>query len=42
MGYLHGIYGVNWNEPGIAFRVTFTKTNYKQQQEIQQEIQQEL
>jgi len=26
-----------WKEPGIAFRVTFTKTIFKQQQELQQE-----
>ena len=31
-----------WKEPGIAFRVSFIKTNYKQQQELQQELQQEF
>ncbi|GAI78051.1 unnamed protein product, partial [marine sediment metagenome] len=31
-----------WKEPGMAFRVTFIKKNYKQQQELQQESQQEL
>lgn len=32
---------LSWKEPGIAFRVTFTNKNYKQQQELQQELQQE-
>jgi len=32
---------LEWKEPGIAFRVTFIKKNYKQQQELQQELQQE-
>jgi hypothetical protein len=27
----------HWNEPGIGFRVVFTKKNYKLQQELQQE-----
>jgi len=28
---------LEWKEPGIAFRVTFVKKNYRQQQELQQE-----
>lgn len=31
-----------WKEPGIAFRVSFIKTNYTQQLELQQELQLEL
>ena len=30
-----------WSEPGLAFRVSFIKKNYKSQQESQQEIRQE-
>jgi len=29
--------GFDWKEPGIAFRVTFTNKNFKQQQELEQE-----
>lgn len=32
----------SWNEPGIAFRVTFTNKNYQQQQEFLQEFESEL
>lgn len=32
---------LTWKEPGVAFRVSFVKTNYKQQQESQQELQKE-
>ena len=32
---------LSWKEPGIAFRVTFTNKNYKQQQELQHELQHE-
>ena len=34
--------GLSWKEPGIAFRITFTNKNYKQQPELQPELQQEL
>ncbi len=33
---------LEWKEPGMAFRVSFIKKNYKQQQELQQESQHEL
>jgi len=33
---------LSWKEPGIAFRVTFTNKNYKQQHELQHELQQEF
>lgn len=33
---------LSWKEPGIGFRVTFTKTNFKQQKELQQEFESEL
>lgn len=29
--------GLDWKEPGIAFRVIFIKKNFRQQQELQQE-----
>jgi ATP-dependent DNA helicase RecG len=32
----------DWKESGIAFRVTFSNKNYRQQQELQQELQPEL
>ncbi|MDD4428673.1 MAG: ATP-binding protein [Paludibacter sp.] len=33
---------LSWKEPGIAFRVTFTNKNYKQQLELQDELQHEF
>lgn len=33
--------GFDWKEPGIAFRVTFTNKNSKQQPELQPELQPE-
>ncbi len=29
---------LSWKEPGIAFRITFTNKNYKQQQEFEKEL----
>ncbi len=37
----HSAIQLAWKEPGIAFRVSFVKSNYKQQLELQQELQQE-
>ena len=31
-----------WNEPGVAFRVSFVKKNYKLKEELQHELQHEL
>jgi len=31
--------GFEWKEPGIAFRVTFTNKNFKQEHELQPELQ---
>ena len=30
--------GLEWKEPGIAFRVAFVRKNFKLQQELQQEL----
>jgi predicted HTH transcriptional regulator len=32
---------LTWQEPGIAFRVTFTNTNFQKQHELQHELLQE-
>lgn len=34
--------GFEWKEPGIAFRVSFTNKNFKQQHELQPELQHEF
>jgi len=34
--------GLEWKEPGVAFRVIFANTNYRKQQQLQQESQHEL
>ena len=33
---------LTWQEPGIAFRVTFTNTNFQKKHELQHELQHEL
>jgi predicted HTH transcriptional regulator len=34
--------GLEWKEPGMSFRVTFIKRDYKRQQESQQKLKDEL